>query len=207
MPTAIASVSEIKVFAAIQTDNQDSVIASLISPCLQAIGNFCNRNFQSHIITEYRDGNDGVGIMLANYPITTLSGLTVDDVAIPKSVNGLPGYIAYSGGRRVTLKGYRFTRGSRNVAMTLTAGYGDGSMPDGSDIMPWPDDLKLALMMFVAVRLKERTRLGVGTQAMAGQTVTYTDATSGTSGSSQGIPSAARIILENYMNTVPESGQ
>ena len=201
MTTPIATVADVKLYNGLATNNQDGLITSLMAACLQGIGNFCNRNFSSQVVTEYRDGNAAKAMQLANYPVTTFTSLFIDGVQIPASVAGMPGYFVPLGGRRIVLNGYRFTAGMRNVVMTFTAGFGDDA-----GIAPWPADLKLAFIMFLETRRKERERLGVGSQSLAGQSVSFTDATSGTSGSSQGIPSAARIILENYMNTVPETG-
>lgn len=202
MGKPIITIDEIKTYAAITTNNQDALLKSLIPSCLAAIGSFCNRVFANRTVTEYRDGNGSNRMQLANYPVTSFTTLSIDGRNIPASVNGGAGYIVYPGTRRIMLNGYSFSQGNRNVILTFKAGFGDDA-----DVCPWPDDLKLALIMFVVTRSKERDRLGVGSKGLAGESISFTDATSGTSGSSQGIPSAARIILENYLNTVPENGQ
>lgn len=202
MGKPIATIADIKLFAGITSNNQDALLDSLIPGCLAAIGAFCNRVFSDRTVTEYRDGNGSTRMQLANYPITSFHSLRIDGRDIPASVNGAAGFIARPGTRRILLNGYKFSEGNRNIEMTFQAGFGDDN-----DVNPWPEDLKLALIMFVLTRSKERDRLGVGSKSLAGESVTFTDATSGTSGGSQGIPSAARIILENYMNTVPETGE
>ena len=136
------------------------------------------------------------------YPITAFSSLNIDGRNIPASVNGSFGYIFVPNGRMLILKGCSFSRGDRNVVMSYTAGYGDAG-----GLAPWPDDLKMALLMYVTTRFKERDRLGVGSKSLAGESITFTDGPSGTSSSSGGIPSAARDVLFNYLNVLPESGQ
>lgn len=202
MTKPIATLDDIKTYTGITTNNQDALLKSLIPGCLAAIGAFCNRVFPNRTVTEYRDGNGSSRMQLANYPVTSFSSLTIDGRTIPASVNGGPGYVVFPGTRRIVLNGYTFFYGNRNVVMTFNAGFGDDA-----GVCPWPDDLKLALIMFVVTRAKERDRLGIGSKGLAGESVSFSDATSGTSGGSQGIPSAARIVLENYINVVPEGGQ
>jgi hypothetical protein len=206
MTTPITTLQAIKEFAGIANNNQDSIITALMPQCLMAIGNYCNREFASASETEYRDGNGASRMLMVNYPLTAVSSVTVDGVAISPSVNGTMGYFYVPKSRNLILVGYKFTQGLRNVRVALTAGYGDASGPSGSDICPWPADLVLAYTSYLVTRLRERTRLGIGSQSLAGESVTYTDSPSGTSSGSMGIPAASRVILDNYANMVPETG-
>jgi len=202
MTTPIATLADLKTFAGITGNNTDAVLTMLLTSSLAAIGAFCNRDFTSAQRTEYRDGNDATKMQTVGYPITAFSSLTIDGRIIPASVNGGSGYIFVPNGRMLILKGYSFTQGDRNVVMNYTAGFGDAG-----GLAPWPEDLKMALLMYVTTRFKERDRLGIGSKSLAGESITFTDGPSGTSSSSGGIPSAARDVLFNYLNTVPESGQ
>lgn len=197
----ITTVAEFKAYAGITSANQDALIASLIEPCVAAIGAYCNRPFSSASVTEYRDGNGSTRMQLAHYPITSFSSLIIDGKDIPRSVNGGPGYVAILGSRVVMLVGYKFTASIRNVVASFVAGYGDEA-----GAAPWPDDLQMAAHLYMLTRIRERERIGVGSKALAGESVTFVDATSGTSGRSGGVPSAAAGILKNYANTVPETG-
>lgn len=205
MTTPIATLAEIKEFGSL-SNNLDSLITALMPDCLLAIGNFCNRVFESTTTTEYRDGNESARMLLANYPIAKVTRVQVDQSTIAVAANGSNGYFFVPKGRALILTGFRFTRGLRNIQIDLTAGYGDALGPAGADICPWPADLKLAFLMYITTRVRERARLGIGSQSLAGQSVTFTDGPYGTSSGSQGIPAAARTILENYVNTVPETG-
>lgn len=192
------TVDDVKSFSGEAANNKDGLIASLIDAVLPAFEGFCNRPLDEQTATEYRDGNDASRMLLVHYPISDVSSVIIDGIAIPKSTGAnVAGYFSPVGGRAVMLRGYKFTRGYRNVQITVTAGYGN--------FFPWPADIKLACNLWVTTRMRERSRLGVGSQSLAGQTITY-DAASGTSNSSEGMPSAARSILNNYTNTLPESG-
>lgn len=197
----ITTVAEFKDYAGITSVNQDALIASLIEPCTAAIGAYCNRPFSSASVTEYRDGNGSTRMQLAHYPITNFGSLFIDGREIPKAVGGGAGYVAVPGSRVLVLIGYRFTQGVRNVVASFVAGYGDEA-----GVAPWPDDLKMAAHLYMLTRIRERERIGVGSKALAGESVSFVDATSGTSGRSGGVPSAAAGILKNYANTVPETG-
>jgi hypothetical protein len=201
--SVICTIDDVKNFAGITSTNSDVVLQMLLADSLQAIGSFCNRNFVSQPYVEYRDGNDATKILTANYPLTAVASVMVDGVLIPQqTAPGLNGWFYIPGSRRIVLVGYKFSRGDRNVILTYTAGFGDAG-----NVAPWPADLQMALIMYIVTRYKERERLGVGSKSLAGESVTFTDGPSGTSSSSGGIPSAARGVLFNYMNTVPETGQ
>ncbi len=198
MPTTpIANLADVYTFMGLTgTAKTDAIITPLMTSCSQAIGNFCNRTFESTQYTEYRNGNGKCGMMLSNSPITAFTSLTVNGNAIPVSaIRVIPK------GRRVILDGYTFGKGDRNVVLTYQAGYGDTD-----NVAPWPADLQLAFFQFITVRYRERDRLGVEQERFAGQISRFADAQSGNAGSSSGIPPSARIILENYKNVIPETG-
>ena len=201
MGTPIATKADVKLYASITSSNQDALIDSLIPACMTAIGTFCNRLFDSRTTVEYRNGNDASRMQLANYPIVSVSSLKINGISIPASINGSPGYIARAGGRTIALIGYTFFYGASNIEISLIAGYGDASL-----VNPWPTDLKLALLAFVVARLREREHIGMGSKTLAGESVSFADASSGPGADSLGIPNALRHILMRYANTVPETG-
>jgi len=209
MTTPLATLADLKTFMGLTSNNSDAVLQTILDSSELAIGNYCNRNFTSHSMTEWRDGNGNARMQLATYPLTAVQCVTIDNQVVPPyGTNGPFGYQWALGGRALWLAGcnYRFTRGMRNVQVVCTGGYGDASGPGGTDVMPWPSDLKLALLEYATTRFKERDRLGVGSKTLAGESITF-DSGSGTSASSMGIPAAARVILDNYLNTIPETGQ
>jgi hypothetical protein len=201
--TPIATVADVKAYAGISTTNTDAVLAILLAGMIDAIGSYCNRDFTSAQRYEYRNGNGSKKMQLVGYPVTAVNAVSIDGVSIPPSVNGSSGFSFIPQGRILMLPGgyKQFTEGDRNVYIDYVGGYGDAAGK-----APWPDDLKLACIMMVVTRLRERDRLGVGSKSLAGETVSFTDGTSGTSSGSMGIPAAARLILNTYMNVVPESG-
>ena len=205
MVQAITTVAEIKALAGITTSNGDTVLASLLAQTVAAIGEFCNRDFVSRTVIGYRDGNDATRMMLANYPVVSISSVLINDVAIPQSTGYYsPGWFCNIGTRALLLRGgSRFTRGQRNVVIASVAGYGDDA-----GLIPWPADLKEAVQVIVLTRFNERTTYGINSKSLAGESVNYGDSASASSSSRKnpGFPAAARVVLANYQNTVPETG-
>ncbi len=176
-------------------NNSDQALLMLIDAVVPAFEGFCNRRLATREATSYRDGNGAARMSLTSYPLSNVVSVVIDKRTLNASE-----YFWSIGGRSIVLTGGRFTQGMRNVQIDYVAGFGDDA-----NLNPWPSDLKVAACMWVTTRIKERERLGIGSQSLAGQTVTY-DGTSGTNQASEGMPAAARSILSNYYNFVPESG-
>lgn len=202
MTVGLVSLAEVKSYmGSVNNPNNDDLLRLLIPTSLVAIGNYCNRNFVSGCQSEWRNGNGSKKITLVKYPVTSVNSLSINGKNIPVSIGGSPGYFFVPNGRVIVLVGCEFTQGERNVVINYEAGYGDDA-----GLAPWPDDLKLALIMYVVTRYNEKSHLGIGSKALGTETIAFTSGPTGTSGASAGIPSAASNILKNYINFVPESG-
>lgn len=113
-------------------------LATIITGVSAAMQAYCNRNFVSQAYTVMLSGNGGNRISLPNFPITAISALSVDGVAVPASSSPTtPGY-AFTD-TQLVLRGYRFCRGDLNVSLTYTGGFTPGT---GSGQMP--SDIRLA---------------------------------------------------------------
>ena len=203
--TPFLDIQDVKLYAGITSSNQDEVLTAIMAGALPALENYCNRIFSTTTQVEYRDGNGAMGMMLAHYPVASIASVTIDGAAIPLSTSfTAPGYYFVPGGRRLILRGntYRFTQGNRNVEIALTAGFGDGMGVGGTDLNPWPEDLRMAGKIYIINRLNERMRIGVGSKSLAGESISFND----NALRQEGMPVAVRTILANYMNTVPEYG-
>ena len=211
--TAYLTLADIQAYGGpnFSTSGAEAWLTAAIPMALQALGNYCNRDFASKPYAEYRNGNGKRSLLTVGFPVTSLAGVTVDGQVIPIAAYQATGawiapYADFNQrNRRIVLTNFAFNKGLQNVALTYTAGYGDGSGAGGADIAPWPADLQEAGMIWIMTRFNERQRYGVGSKTLASETVTF-DAGSGTSAKSQGIPAAAQQILANYVNTVFETG-
>jgi len=120
--------------------------------------------------------------MLRNFPVLNVSSVSVDGVAIPLAQSSRQdGYQFNDIG--VYLNGYTFTRGLQNVAIAYTAGYPEP-----------PVDIKQAVTELVAMRFRERDRIGVSSKSIAGENMSFTVAD---------MPDSVKTILHNYRKVVP----
>ena len=190
MAAAFVDLAEMKVYAGVTSTGSDDILQSLLDASTPALEAYCNRKLAFDQFTDYLSGTGKTSITLANYPLADVSSLVVDGQTISRAVGRGDGYYFPPGGRRLFLRGRVFSQGVANVAVTYTAGY---------DLAP--DDLKLAVKTWVQARFKERTRIGEASKTLAGESITFNNWQSG-----DGMPSAAKAILKNYMNFVPMSG-
>lgn len=205
MTLPITTVAEIKLLGGNTSSSSDPLLSSLLAQTLTAIGEFCNRTFPSNSFTEYRDGNGGTRMLMANYPLAGVSSVTINGVAVAQSTGFNSAGWSYNVGTRSLIMrgGVRFAQGQRNVVITGVAGFGDDA-----GLIPWPSDLKHAVQVIVLTRFNERTTYGINSKSLAGESVNYGDSASASSSSRKnpGFPAAARVVLANYQNTVPETG-
>lgn len=119
------------------TTAASDTIGRLVSAASQMIYGFLGRPYLfSRAMTERYDGTGGYRIMLRQFPITSVTAVSVDNVLIPASPTPGPGaaqpngflvepWDGYSPGRMQSLDlfGYGFNRGRQNVVVSFVAGY------------------------------------------------------------------------------------
>lgn len=104
----------------------DPFLSRLISAASNAILRYIGRAaLKSQAYTETRDGHGGSRLTCRNYPVTAVTSVSVDGVAVPASVAGSAGYTFDQDG--INLIGSVFTQGLSNVSLSYTAGYTPGS--------------------------------------------------------------------------------
>lgn len=120
-------------------------------------------------------------MMFKNYPVKQIDFLKIDGVAIPPSSSGSNGYVydAYS----FMLIGYTFTRGYQNVELSYQAGYDS-----------IPNEIEQACIELIALRYKERERIGMVSKSIAGETVMF---------SQKDMSDAIQTTLSNYKKVIP----
>src|SRR5579884_302346 len=167
----------------------DALLSRLITAASRFIGSWLGRQvWPPAVWQEVRDGSGGNTLVFANFPVTAVSSLTIDGLAIPAA----PAGGGFDAGYRFTetvlsLTGYRFTRRQQNVIVTYTAGYA-----------AVPDDISQACIELVALRYRERTRIGEVSKALAGgETVTF---------SQKDMSDSTRTLLMPYKAVAPVSG-
>lgn len=156
----------------------DGALQRLITACSGMMLRYMERLIAQ---ADYRHNMDGPGsdmLVLPNYPIARVSSIAVDGVAVPTS------NISHDSKRTIYLDGaYRFARGRNNIALRYTAGY---------DTVPV--DLAQACIDTVALRWRERDRIGQSSKGMAGETTTFSLAD---------FPRQVITLMDTYKNRVP----
>lgn len=107
-----------------QTVDPYGTISTAISAISTQIQNFIGYQIAESTYTRTMNGVGSEKMLLRDRPVTGVSSLTIDGIAIGAGIVGsVPGYLFDD--RFIYLYGHRshFTRGAQNVTVTYTAGY------------------------------------------------------------------------------------
>ena len=171
------------------TTADDALLTRLITAASRFIETWLDRQIASQAYSERRDGIGGVKLAFANVPVTAVSSLAIDGIAIPPAPDpNTPGYVfsatllylqgAIAGG---TKNIYRFSPGFQNVAVSYTAGYATT-----------PPEIEQACIELIVLRYKERDRIGQVSKNLAGEVVAFTQ---------KDMPADVQTILNQYRRT------
>ena len=145
----------------------DALLSRLITAVSEYIQIWLNRRIALTDYTEIRDGTGGQRLQFACFPVCTVLSLTIDGIAIPPASPPSPssrltaGYLFSQ--TQLAVRGYYFVRGIQNVIVSYTAGYSTT-----------PPEIAQACIELVALRYRERTRVGEVSKALGGgETVSY----------------------------------
>jgi hypothetical protein len=145
----------------------DALLTSLVTAASQFIQVWLNRQLAQATYTEVRDGTGGQRLVFLNYPVTSVASLTMGMLTVTAVSNPSTGTYPSAGylftPTEIRLNGLYFERGFGNVQVTYTAGYATV-----------PPDVQQAATELVALRYRERDRIGHASKAVGGETVSYT---------------------------------
>lgn len=147
----------------------------------------CGLTFAVRSYIEPIDGGGRCLLLLAQAPIVAVAWVKNDAAsACPReilpSINGSPGYLVV--GNMLALQGgARFSRGRGSVVVSYTAGFD-----------PVPDDIEQAVVDLVALKVVQRDRVGLVSEAMAGQTTSYFTGA---------MPADVASVLQQYKRVAP----
>lgn len=164
----------------------DALLTRLVTAASQYVQSWLSRPIAPADYFEVRDGTGGETLQFACFPVAEVLSLSIDGQEIPRAVSSrAPGY-AFSP-TQLSVRGYRFTRGVQNIAIGYTAGY--------STI---PPDIAQACIELVALRYRERTRIGEVSKSLGGaETVAY---------SQKDLSDAIKTLLQQYRTVIPVAG-
>lgn len=160
----LIQLAEVKSWLNITTVTEDSLLQSLITQISDWANGYTNRILYNNSYTLVCDGRNETRKIVPNWPITAITGITVNGTAVPASPDGIQaGYVFDAVLPRITLIGYRFSPGQSNVTINYTAGY-----------TTFPNQLILAAKQLCAARYRGKLWAGkTSASGPQGQSGTY----------------------------------
>lgn len=134
--------AEVKAFLGETTTENDTLFDSLIARVEALVEtDKCERHLGSSVFTEYYDGDGTEKLMLNEYPVLTVTSVHDDAERVygADTLIDIDDIVNYSEEGILLYDGGTFTVGRKNIKVVYEAG-----------IDPIPDDLKHALILYVA---------------------------------------------------------
>lgn len=178
----LTTTAAFKTYARISGSADDALIASLITAVSNLIEQWLSRTIIQATYNESYDGNGSDRIYLHNAPVSSVTSVSVDGVAIPQSTLSTQyGWVLTR--RTIRLRGDTFPKGAANVQIVYVAGY--ATVPPG---------IAQACHETVKIRYDETQRKSVSSQAIGGETTTYIV---------DDLPKSAELILIQFKEVTP----
>jgi hypothetical protein len=156
----LVTLKKVKSFLKITTTANDELLNSLIVQYSTLIESYCKRKFSKAEYTETYDGTGSPRLFLKQYPIGSVSSLSVDEITCDSA-----DYVIYADEGIIELvDGSLFTKDKLNVAITYEAGYEE-----------IPPDIELCCQKLVALAFKETDsdRIGIASQSFGDQSTSF----------------------------------
>jgi hypothetical protein len=122
----LTSLANVLPWLNIPAGTSDAVLVRLISQCSRSILDYLQRtSVISQSYTDIVDGTGGHCEFLDQWPVTSVTEVTIDGLIVPPSFYRVQAWNFYppGGPQAVELVDRRFPRGRQNVAITYQAGY------------------------------------------------------------------------------------
>ncbi|HZL59440.1 MAG TPA: hypothetical protein VFC38_07040 [Stellaceae bacterium] len=165
------------------TTNDDALLTRLVTAASQFIQSWLGRTIAEATYMETRDGPGGTRLFLRNRPVVSVAAVTVDGVAVPASSPPPTGAGYLFDDSSLYLVGHAFSRGRQNVTVNYTAGFA-----------ATPPEIEQACIALVALRYKERDRIGQVSKNLGGEVVAFAQ---------KDVPADVATLLAQYKNTAP----
>lgn len=186
--SAFTTVANVQQYLGLAAGTDDALFARLISACGNALETAVSRRLLSAARSATLDGHGKPVLLCPDYPVSAVTALTLDGVAIAPAP---PGDTFSAGYRfdatRIWLQGGAvFSRGQGNVSLSYTAGYA----PDSAEASV----LEQLCIESVALKYKQKDFVGYASKALAGETVSFVQ---------QDFPPAVKSLLQNFTRVIP----
>lgn len=178
----LTTLANVKSWLTIATTTDDAILTRMVTSVSNYIQSWLNRSFAVATYTDIHNGS-GTGYQLAlhEYPIISVSSVTISGNIIPASPDGIqPGYMFDA--RGIYFNGYQLTKGLQNVRITYSAGYA-----------VTPPEIEQACIELISLRYRERSRIGEVSKSIGGEVISYTQ---------KDFPDGVKTILNNYKRVI-----
>ncbi|MEC4589493.1 hypothetical protein VPG91_00695 [Nitrospirillum amazonense] len=164
-PPPLADVATVKAWFSppLTSTTDDALLTRLIQAESGFIRAWLGRDPSLATYTQTLDGTGNAVLPLPHYPVTDVMAVAVDGTPVPAQAADQPLAYGYAyDDTSLVLTGGIFPRGRRRVSVTWTAGHD-----------PLPAILQQACVELVALRYRERDRVGLVSKAHGGETTSY----------------------------------
>lgn len=127
-PIDLVTLADARGWLDIPAGSDDVNVQRAITAVSQMIATWCSRNFVQADYTDTYDGTGGFALILRNFPVSSISAVSIDGRIVSAAAGPLDSGYALSG-RRLILRGSCFSRGQANVVVSYTAGYAPDAIP------------------------------------------------------------------------------
>jgi len=159
----LTTLADVKEWLSIPTStiSDDALLQRLITAMSSSAESYMGRTIASATYTETLNGRGKSVLAFGQAPVTAVTSVTVDGVAIPsRASTGSRGYAFDQ--QLLYLDGYAFTRGVLNVTLVYAAGFA-----------AVPSDIAQAVIQLVGLRYKSREHIGESSKQLAGGGVSW----------------------------------
>lgn len=195
MSDQLTTLANVKDWLEITNGTSDATLTRLVLSVSAMILNWLNRDaVLTGTFTDRLDGSGSDTLVVPHYPITSITSLVIQGASpTPASPDGVqPGYvfkgrtIQIMGGFSIPLAGspgYWFPKGAQNVTLVSVAGHNGV-----------PPDMEQACISWVAELFRGRSRAGLKSEALQGQTTSY---------AREDIPPHVAGMLQQFKSNIP----
>ena len=177
----LTTYANVKEYLGLTDDNDEDFIGNLITRASDFIAKYCRRVFQDADYTEYYNGVGNRSICLKQYPVNSVASLH-DDLDREYGTDHLiatTDYVIDEDAGILTLDGYRFGAGLKNIKVVYNAGYAT-----------IPANLEQACIELVSMKYNTKESEGIKSEKIGSYSVSYSEAE---------IPATIKATLTKYI--------
>jgi hypothetical protein len=166
----------VKSWLSLTTNAADADLQRLITAMSMFVQSWTDRSFTLATYNEARKGHGGAAMVMRYYPVLAVNSVFVDGLPVDAA------NISFDSTAVYLTNGAKFNRGVNNIQIAYQAGYATV-----------PADIEQAVIDTVALRWKERERIGMSSKGLAGETTSFVI---------KDLSAAAMSILNQYKRRI-----